>query len=653
MKRQLVHLLLVIALVFVGVTFAPARAEALDTSGVDKFVNDMMTLYGIPGAAVALVQDGKVVYTKGYGYRNAETKDPVTENTLFQVGSVTKSFTALTILELVHQGKLDLDKPIADYLPDLKLATPELPKKLTLRYLLTMSSGLPRDDLGWYLGNLKARQEVIDAMVKIQPTADVGKVWQYCNQNFVLAAYVLEKITGQSWESFVAANVFKPLGFTATDIGDDAQKTKDYAFPHGFDLLKGYVTIPFFKNIASVGPAGAINANAVDMGRYLQFQVGDGKAGDTTLVSPEELKLMHTGFIDMSTGAEGQLLQQLMLGTNHSYAMGWWSEKYRDVNIVSHDGSIDGFMSSASLAPDQKAGVFLMVNIGNATSFLEVTRLGLLERLLNLKLTDNIAEVLNKRMRDSSNPTLRLLDPVTARADWDKAKTYKANPADYEPMLGDFTSPVGKITLYKEGDQIRLKVESKPPQDLPLVPISADTFLTNLPQVPPIHISIKKQSDGSFSIYQEGTEIGKRVPSGATTTEYKDPKGRFTAQIPATMLAQPVGELLTLRSTNPAAAFFLTATKATDDRLDVQIKAWLKTLDPTFDLDPKSSADKVAGDVKWTLYRYALPNDQLLFVGAVSVKGTLYLAGSQGQSANATAMGDTLSQLIDGIKITQ
>src|SRR5262249_44332417 len=150
----------------------PAQAAAArDFTDIDTIVNTLIAMYHIPGVALALVQNGQVIYTKGYGYRDYVAKLPVTPKTVFSIGSITKSFTGLDIAQLVDAGKIDLDTPVIKYLPDFKLSDPDATKVLTVREVISHSSGLPRSDISWYTRTPASRAAVIADMAKIPLTA--------------------------------------------------------------------------------------------------------------------------------------------------------------------------------------------------------------------------------------------------------------------------------------------------------------------------------------------------------------------------------------------------------------------------------------------------------------------------------------------------
>lgn len=205
--------------VAVGVTSTPALAEApVDIHAVDTLMRDLIATYHVPGAALALIKRGEVVLEKGYGFRHLTTHAPVTAHTLFNIGSISKSFTALGISQLVDQHKLDLDAPIIDYAPDVRLSDPRRTRSVTLRQLLSHTSGLPPDE-EWPGQVPASRRGIVREFATMPITAQPETRFQYCSRCVVLAAYVLERISGQPWETYTRTQILAPLGMTGASFG--------------------------------------------------------------------------------------------------------------------------------------------------------------------------------------------------------------------------------------------------------------------------------------------------------------------------------------------------------------------------------------------------------------------------------------------------
>lgn len=388
------RILAVGALVFLlvaGAFGAPAGAErAVTAQAVDDLVLRLMSMYSVPGAAVALIQHSRIVLAKGYGFRDSETQLPVTERTLFNIGSITKSFTSLGIAQLVDEGRLDLDRPVIQYVPELRLSEPVVTRTVTLRQLMSHTSGLPRHD-DWLASVPTSRLDVIRDMVRIPVTAKPGERFQYCNQNFVLAGYVLERVTGQSWEAYTRAHIFAPLGMTAAAFGVlGLERAPDRAQPYRPDALLGATQVPWTSNglqaLQALGPAGSIDANIADMARYAQFQLGDGTVFGRQVVSARMLAELHRPEI---AAGKGVLTQDIR------YALGWQTAEYRGVQLVSHGGEITGFTAYITLVPSAGAGVVILANADSAELFAHALRLSLVEELVGMSTRRDLARELN------------------------------------------------------------------------------------------------------------------------------------------------------------------------------------------------------------------------------------------------------------------
>lgn len=681
--RKLTLSMLLCFILITGVL--PAGAQQINFGDVDKTITDLMQMYDVPGVALAIVQNGKVLYTKGYGVRSTGTKAPVTENTLFAIGSVSKSFTALDIAQLVEQGKLDLDTPIIKYLPDFKLSDPDATKTLTLRQVMSHSSGLPRSE-DWYFSKATlTRKQIIDDMVKIDLTAQPGRLWQYNNQNFVLAGYLVEQLTGQSWEDYTQKHVFDALGMkTANFDAAQSQKTADYSEPHALNVLKGMQPIPFSNKLGAIAPAGAINASALDMAQYALFQLGDGTFNGQPVVSRKLLDLMHTQQIAISevdqtasptaqatlqptaqptaaatitpTAAATSIATVSAVPTvpapaldfrNVGYGLGWFTEDYRGVHLVEHGGNIDGFSANITLIPSTKAGIVLLTN-ADKTLLIEPTRLRLVELMLGLKPAPDVVAIINKASG---------YDPAKYRARLEAARTYKADPAELKRYAGDYTSPLGKVTVSAGDNMLRLVIEGTQSADIELVPFEAGNFLSNTPPLAGVLFTFKVDDQGTVTLYQDvggqPVSIGELRAKGAKAAEYKDPQGRFTATVPDGLIVQQMPNYAVIQSANPAGVFILVAADVTADSLEGVAAKVLKSFDPSFDQKPDATTElKAANGLTWTQFSYKLPSEQTLIFSVVKQKNTSYLIILQGKTDAVKALTPTLNKLIESVTIT-
>ena len=326
------------------------------------FIDSTMKSWNVPGLAMAIVKDGDVIFSEGFGYRNVENKLPVTPNTLFAIGSSSKAFTAASLGILVDDGKIDWDKPVRDYLPTFKLHDNFASERMTPRDLVTHRSGLPRHDLMWY-GAAFTRKEMVDRLQYLEPSKDFRSTYQYQNLMYLTAGYLVEQVSGMSWEDFVRTRIFAPLGMSASNFSVIAsQKADDFALPYAEE--KESIKLIPFRNIDAIGPAGSINSNLTDMAKWVKLNLNKGKApaaerveaGETQVISEAMLAQQHTPYMMISEPIKYTEV------SHNNYGLGWFISQYRGHKRVSHGGNIDGFSALVSLMPQDNFGIVVLTN---------------------------------------------------------------------------------------------------------------------------------------------------------------------------------------------------------------------------------------------------------------------------------------------------
>ncbi len=337
---------------------ASTATPAAKLQGLDELAAQAMKEWKVPGVAIAVVQDGKVIYAKGYGYRDLEQKLPVTTGTLFPIGSITKSFTALTFAILKNEGKVDWDKPVRNYLPEFEMNDPVAGEQATPRDLFSHRTGLPRHDLVWYSSDF-SREDLVARLHELKPNKGFRSAYQYNNLTITTMGYLEGKLTGLGWEGCIRQKIFAPLGMSHSNLSvTDIEKTDDHALP--YELRKDVVTKVPFHNIDAVGPAGSINSSVDDMSHYLIFQLGNGKYADKTIVTESDLREMHSP----QTAIPDPPPAFSFPGLGHfSYGLAWVATSYRGHNLVWHNGGIDGFYALLSMLPDDHMGVVVLTNL--------------------------------------------------------------------------------------------------------------------------------------------------------------------------------------------------------------------------------------------------------------------------------------------------
>jgi CubicO group peptidase (beta-lactamase class C family) len=356
------------------------------TSGVpddlERFVPAQMQKWKVPGLAIAVVQNGQMVYSHGFGLGDVKSNLPVTPKTIFAIGSISKSFTSLSMGILNDEGKLDWDKPIRQYLPEFQMYDPVAGERMTPRDLISHRVGMAGHDLVWYSSDF-SREELVHRLRFLQSDHDFRSGYRYNNMLVVTAGYLVGKISGQTWEDFVRQHIFQPLQMNSSNFSVfESQKSSDFAQPYHKDEHTGIVSETPFHPLSPVGPAGSINSNVEDMARYAIFQLGKGKVGEHQIVSEANLTLNHTAQVPMPAG-----LPSKEIGPR-SYAMGWVISSYRGHPLWWHNGGIDGFYALLALLPDENFGVVILTNLLEEDPVPEIISYHLYDHLLALEPVD-------------------------------------------------------------------------------------------------------------------------------------------------------------------------------------------------------------------------------------------------------------------------
>jgi CubicO group peptidase (beta-lactamase class C family) len=351
---------------------------AAELPAADALMLRLMAMDNVPGATLALMKDGNIVLEKGYGFRDLAAPAPVTTATVFNIGSISKSLTALGLAQLVDRQRAELDAPAMRYIPDLRLSDPQVAKAVTLRQLLSHTSGLPADEQ-WPAQVPPTREGIVGEFAAIPITARSGTRFQYCSRCIVLAAYVLERITGQSWEAYTREHIFEPLGMATASFGSlGLEQAPDRAQPYRHDAALEEEKVPWdrLQYLNSLAPAAGIDANVDEMARYALLQLDDGTLSGRRVLSSEMMAELHRP--EIVVGADWTPSARVQ---NLHYALGWFTADVRGAHLVYHNGINPGFRATIVLAPYAKAGVVVLTN-GESDRFTEAAARGLLEQLL-------------------------------------------------------------------------------------------------------------------------------------------------------------------------------------------------------------------------------------------------------------------------------
>ncbi|MCB1023622.1 MAG: serine hydrolase, partial [Acidobacteria bacterium] len=406
-------------------------AQDAPLQGMDEYVNKAMKEWEVPGLAIAVVKDDKVVFAKGYGVRELGKPDAVDEKTIFAIGSSSKAFTSASIAMLMDEKKLKWDDHVSEYLPEFQLFDPYVTREMTVRDLLTHRIGLERGDQLWYATDF-TRDEVLHRVRYLEPSSSVRSRFGYQNIMYLAAGQIIPSITKKSWDDFVAERIFTPLGMrdSSTSI-TSLSKSNDVSTPHL--KIDDKVTPIAWRMIDNIGPAGSINSNVMDMAQWLRLQLGNGKFAGKQLISEAAIKEMHTP--QTVIRREGPYTIFYPEAHFMSYGMGWFLSDFRGKKLVEHGGAIDGMRASVMMIPEENVGIVILTNM-NGT---------LLPQFLCYRIFDAF---MGNEPRDYAGDGFKGLAPLMAAGDTAQKK------AEAERVKG--TSP--SVSLEKYAGTYRSKM---------------------------------------------------------------------------------------------------------------------------------------------------------------------------------------------------
>jgi CubicO group peptidase (beta-lactamase class C family) len=390
MARKSFRLGLLFFLLFITPLSLLAQTTDTRLKEIDEYARKAGQDWKVPGFAIAIVKDDKVIFARGYGVRKLGEPTPVDEHTLFAIASNTKAFTAAAVSLLVDEGKLKWDDPVTKYLPGFQLYDPYVTRELTVRDLLSHRSGLATfgGDLIWYDTTYKS-DEILRRIRYLKPTSSFRSRFGYQNIMFLAAGQIVSNVTGKSWEQFIRERFLTPLGMTSTTTSITAFKSTDnIAAPH--NEMDGKLRVVRYSNVDGVGPAAALNSSVADMAQWIRLQLGRGKYDGKQFFSTKASREMWSPQTIIPIGEQSEKFNP----TRHfnTYALGWFVSDYQGRKVVSHGGGLDGMISQVGMMPEENLGVVVLTN--SETSLASIVVNKVFDTFLGVPARDWSAELL-------------------------------------------------------------------------------------------------------------------------------------------------------------------------------------------------------------------------------------------------------------------
>jgi CubicO group peptidase (beta-lactamase class C family) len=401
---------------------------------LDRLAADAMADWKVPGAALAVVQDGQLALAKAYGQSDVESNLPVKTTTQFLICSITKSFTATGVAILHNEGRLDWTKPVRDYIPEFRLHDEVATERVTVRDLLCHQSGLPRHDWVHVPGDRTAA-EMLGIMRHLELSCDIRAAWQYNNLCYNVLGLLIERLSGQSYQAFTRARLTDKLGMTVSFTLEDLEASADAARPY---MMHDDTRLPALRLPIRTLAGGAINTSVADLANWMRLHLGKGEFDGERLLPAALIDELHAPRVYNTTPGYAEF------GDAH-YGLGFQSNTYRGDRLVSHSGGWIGWGTLMTLVPDFGIGVSVLTNRSPSEVPQMLTWL-IIDRLRGREPVD-WRERFRKRREES------IAHMQVDKNAWQKARHVNTRPAhDLPDYAGDYEHPAyGKISI-KEQD---------------------------------------------------------------------------------------------------------------------------------------------------------------------------------------------------------
>lgn len=439
---------------------------------IEGYAKKVQQEWKIPGMAMSIMKDGKLIYAKGFGLKDKSGTEPVDENTVFQIGSISKSFTAAIMATLVDEGKIKWDDTVKNILPDFRLYDKWVEANLQVKDIMTHHTGI-QGQQGTYIPNLGySRDDVYKMLALLKPSYSFRGNYEYNNITFIIAAKIIEKLTGKSWEENIQERIFDKVGMTNTSVNEEGFKnSKNVATPHEFSYKKGnskginneiamaadttwtdslevkpmYGDEQALKWLTVVGPAGAVNSTAADMAKYAQFHLDNGMVNGKEIITKKGMNYLHKGVTISSQDSARTTL----------YAHCWFVEQNSRYRLYFHTGTTWGFTALCAFVPEQNLAMVVLVN----SEAPEGPRYSIMRRLIDLYKgypdKDYSAAYLQDYLKSARENMLK--------SEKKAKEVVKKEAPKYDPLVGTYDKDAlfGKAIITKEGEDLYITVGPK------------------------------------------------------------------------------------------------------------------------------------------------------------------------------------------------
>lgn len=498
---------------------APTAAAAVAAPGpaynLEADVNRVLKTFDVPGIAIAVVKDGKVLVTQGFGVRKLGDPTPVDGKTIFEIASNSKAFTAAGLAMLVDQGKLAWDDPVIKHLPDFRMYDAYVTAEMTVRDLLTHRSGLGlgAGDLMWWPTTTFTTDEIIHNLRYIKPATSFRSSYAYDNLLYIVAGKIIAQKSGKDWGTTVREWILDPIGMKATTTSLDAHIAgMNVSAPHSRINGKAAVVKPM--PVANAIGAVGINTNAEDIARWMNVLLDHGRVGagadgkEVRLWSEKQAREMWTAQTPMTINQPRPALAATRPNFM-AYGLGFQLRDYQGKLVAMHGGALQGFYSRVLLVPEEKLGIAIFTNAESGPS-LNALQYRLMDQYLGVAPTDWIGRIAEIDRETSAKEAARVKKESATRA---KSSKPSLALADYEGEYED--AWYGKMTIKRSGGKLLMAFARTPDLTGEMEHFQHDTFVVRWKER-----NFNADAYATFSLEPDGSIERLRMKPVSTETDF-------------------------------------------------------------------------------------------------------------------------------------
>lgn len=497
---------IVLTFLLISTFIASALAQAITSPEVDELVERTLKTFDVPGIAVSIVKDGKVIHSKGYGVRTLGSAEKIDENTLFGIASNSKAFTAATLGILVDEGKLKWDDKVIDYIPEFRMYSPYVTEEFTIKDLLTHRSGLglgAGDLMFWPGQNDFKMKDIIHNLRYLKPVSGFRTKYDYDNLLYMVAGEVVARVSGKPWEEFVEERIMLPLGMTKSASSYNRLKDKSNVIG-AHAVVDGKVKVIERDRFEFGNSAAGVNSSINDMSKWVIMLLQHGKYGDgKQLFSENVLEEMWTPQTIIPVRSPG------IYNTHfNSYGLGWNLSDVMGYKQASHTGFVAGMVTQVTLIPELNLGIIVLTNQQIGAAFTSVTN-QIKDSYWGIKGKDRV-----KENADRMQANLGSADKVTTEA-W-KVSAAATPPANLDQFTGTYNDVwFGDVTVSKKDNRLFFASKRSPRISGEMFYYKGNTFLAKWTDR-----SLDADAFIMFSLDYEGNPSGIKMNPISPLTDF-------------------------------------------------------------------------------------------------------------------------------------